>query len=193
MSVTVEAFRAAFSEFADVPDAAGRARSEWLTVVESRRINTYVSIGNTSSVVREGVQAAADWCLPHARGNVSKEAGGRLFNARLFHARGERLHLFDAFLCAWGLVKQSRGALLRNDGLSVYGAASEVRFSGFAWNFPRVRGALSCPNEGAVSVRSFPLCGERLSLCMASDCACCGFPPVWGEFFVKVKGVYLKV
>ena len=61
MSVTVEAFRAAFSEFADVPDAAGRARSEWLTVVESRRINTYVFIGNTSSVVREGVQAAADW------------------------------------------------------------------------------------------------------------------------------------
>ena len=39
------------------------------------------------NVFREGVQAAADWCLPHARGNVSKEAGGRLFNARLFHAR----------------------------------------------------------------------------------------------------------
>ena len=61
MSVTVEAFHAAFSESADVPNAAGRARSERLTVVESRRINTYVSIGNTNSVVREGVQAAADW------------------------------------------------------------------------------------------------------------------------------------
>ena len=88
MSVTVEAFHAAFSESADVPNAAGRARSERLTVVESRRINTYVSIGNTNSVVREGVQAAADWCLPHARGKASKEAGGRLFNARLFHAGG---------------------------------------------------------------------------------------------------------
>ena len=32
-----------------------------LAALESRRINTYVSIGNTSSVVREGVQAAADW------------------------------------------------------------------------------------------------------------------------------------
>lgn len=40
------------------------------------------------NVLREVVQAAADWCLPHARGNVSKEAGGRLFNARLFHAGG---------------------------------------------------------------------------------------------------------
>jgi len=36
-------------------------------------------------------------------------------------------------------------------------------------------------------------CGGSFSLCMASDCACCGFPPVWGEVFVKVKGVHLKV
>ncbi|CAK7078407.1 MAG: hypothetical protein MEBIL_02902 [Bilophila sp.] len=32
-----------------------------LAALESRRINTYVSIGNTSSVIREGVQAASDW------------------------------------------------------------------------------------------------------------------------------------
>ena len=31
------------------------------------------------NVFREGVQAAADWCLPHARGNVSKGGWGQAF------------------------------------------------------------------------------------------------------------------
>ena len=111
----------------------------------------------------------------------------------LFHARGERLHVFDAFLCTWRLVKQSRGALLRNDGLSVYGAASEVRFSGFAGNFPRVRRV--CPalmkvrRPSGVSPcagRVFPCAWLRTAPAAVSSL--CG-----GEVFVKVKGVHLKV
>ena len=88
------------------------------------------------NVFREVVQAAADWCLSHARGNVSKEAGGRLFNARLFHARGERLHLFDAFLCTWRLVKQSRGALLRTMAFPCMGRPQRCAFPVLPGTFP---------------------------------------------------------
>ena len=54
--------------------------------------------------------------------------------------------------------------IAKNDGLSVYGAASEVRFSGFAGNFPRVRSVCPALMKGR----------------------CPSFPPVRGEFLKAV-------
>ena len=156
------------------------------------RLRRMVSAPRTGERLEGGWGQAFQCASVPRGGNISFPLPDCSSVLSLFHARGARLHVFDAFLCTWRLVKQSRGALLRNDGLSVYGAASEVRFSGFAGNFPRVRRV--CP---ALMKRRCPSgvspCGGSFSLCMASDCACCGFPPVWGEFFVKVKGVHLKV